>query len=131
MAFPEHPNADAAPVTDGNIPERVRARPRSSLWSCDELITLPEAATLFWPHGPVTLTTLRTAVRDGDLHVARIAGKFFTTKAAIGRMTTPRPQPGPPPAQPQPAPAPAPLSSPVDPVLERIRERQERVRSKR
>jgi hypothetical protein len=51
-------------------------------------MTLPEAASLFWPEGPLTTTSLRTAVRDRVLAVAEIAGKLLTTKSAIIRMSS-------------------------------------------
>ncbi|WFU41445.1 hypothetical protein QA640_02630 [Bradyrhizobium sp. CB82] len=119
------------------VPERVRLRPLVSDWSEHELITLPEVVALFWPGGggPVTLTTIRTAVRDGDLDIVPIAGKFFTTKAAVIRMATPRPHPAPtsatmPPPSPPPADAPAPVVPAIDPVLERIRARRLRAKSR-
>lgn len=67
--------------------ERVAQRPSPDNWKEDELMTLPEAAALFWPEGPLTTTSLRTAVRDRQLEVAIIAGKFLTTKGAIHRMS--------------------------------------------
>jgi hypothetical protein len=67
-------------------PERVRARPDPGQWGDDELMSLGEAAALFWPDGPLTTTSLRTAVRDRRLDVAEIAGKILTNKLAIGRM---------------------------------------------
>lgn len=66
---------------------RVAERPAPWQWDQDELLTLTEAAALFWPAGPITITSLRTAVRDGKLEVAEIAGKLFTSKSAIGRMS--------------------------------------------
>jgi hypothetical protein len=71
-----------------NAPDRVAKRPRPDDWQEDELLTLAEAAALFWPEGPLTTTSLRTAVRDRQLEVAVIAAKFFTTKTAIRRMST-------------------------------------------
>jgi hypothetical protein len=68
------------------LPQRVADRPRSEEWTDDELLTLPEAAALFWPDGPITTNTLRTAGRDGTLAITRVAGKFFTTPMAIRRM---------------------------------------------
>ncbi|MCJ2006262.1 hypothetical protein [Methylobacterium sp. J-092] len=68
------------------VPPRVAARPRTEEWADDELLTLPEAAALFWPAGPITTNTLRTAERDGTLTVTKVAGKFFTTPMAIRRM---------------------------------------------
>jgi hypothetical protein len=44
---------------------------------------LEEAVRLFWPHGPLTAKSLRTAVRDGRLAIAVIAGKHFTCRQAI------------------------------------------------
>ncbi|MCA1549926.1 hypothetical protein I6F36_24140 [Bradyrhizobium sp. BRP19] len=70
----------------GAPPARVCARPDPSQWSDDELMTLSEAAALFWPMGPLTCTSLRTAVRDGKLEVAEIAGKLLTSKTSIRKM---------------------------------------------
>ena len=66
--------------------DRISERPGPSEWGEDELLTLAEAARLFWPGGPITVTTLRTAVRQGDLDVVVLAGKFFTTPAGIRAM---------------------------------------------
>lgn len=57
------------------------------MWSIDELMTLSEASLLFWPDGPLTVTSLRTAVRHGQLDIVEIAGKLLTTKSAIQRMS--------------------------------------------
>jgi hypothetical protein len=67
---------------------RVAKRPSPDEWQDFELLSLPEAAALFWPgpDGLLTTTSLRTAVRDRQLEVAVIAGKFFTNKAAIRSM---------------------------------------------
>jgi hypothetical protein len=67
-------------------PLRVERRPDPREWADDELMTLPEAAALFWPEGPLTTTSLRTAVRDRMLEVAEIAGKVLTTKAGRRRF---------------------------------------------
>jgi hypothetical protein len=68
-------------------PPRVLARPNPADWDQDEILTLEEAAALFWPCGPLTVRSLRTAVRDGDLGVTWIAGKLFTSPRAINDMT--------------------------------------------
>lgn len=68
------------------VPPRIANRSRIEDWADDELLTLPEAAALFWPAGPITTNTLRTAERDGTLTVTKVAGKFFTTPMAIRRM---------------------------------------------
>jgi hypothetical protein len=70
------------------VPLRIAKRPDPSQWSDIELMSLYEAAALFWPDGPLTVTSLRTAVRDGKLAVAEIAGKLLTTKTAIAEMST-------------------------------------------
>ncbi len=62
---------------------RVLERPDPQSWAEDELMTLAEAALLFWPSGPLSEETLRTAVRDGRLPVSEIARKLFTTKRAL------------------------------------------------
>jgi hypothetical protein len=70
------------------LPPRIVERPSPVDWKDDELLSLVEAAALFWPHGgPLTATSLRTAVRDGKLEVVEIAGKLLTTKIAIARMS--------------------------------------------
>jgi hypothetical protein len=66
---------------------RVRQRPDPESWGLDEMLTLPEAALLHWPQGPLTVTSLRTAVRDGQLAVAVIAGKHFTTRRHLATLT--------------------------------------------
>jgi hypothetical protein len=68
------------------VPSRVFERPDPSQWGDQELLNFKEAVALFWPSGPLTVHSLRTAHRMGQLGVAVIAGKFFTTKAAITEM---------------------------------------------
>ena len=46
-------------------PRRVAARPDPSMWADDELMTFAEAASLMWPQGPLTASSLRTAYRAG------------------------------------------------------------------
>src|SRR5690242_8592371 len=75
-----------------SVPPRIQRRPDPAEWADDELLTLAEAAALFWPEGPLTTTSLRTAERDGILEVAEIAGKLLTTKVAIKRMAVCRPR---------------------------------------
>jgi hypothetical protein len=80
-------------------PARVMARPSPDRWREDELMTLPEAVALFWPNGPLTVTSLRTAGHEGSLEITAVAGKFFVTPAAIramGRSVVPKPAPCPP-----------------------------------
>jgi hypothetical protein len=82
-------------TADGNLSareargklRRIAARSDPATWGEDELLTLAEAAALFWPDGPLTVTSLRTAVRDGQLRVAPIAGKFLTSKRAVMEMS--------------------------------------------
>ena len=75
-------------MSDKTKSKRVVARPDPESWSLDELMTLTEAAALFWPNGPLTVPSLRTAVRDGQLAVAKVAGKFLTTRRQIAEMST-------------------------------------------
>jgi len=67
-------------------PPRVAERPRVEDWKEDELLTLPEAVALFWPRGPLTVTSLRTAGHEGSLEITVVAGKHFVTPAAIRSM---------------------------------------------
>lgn len=62
---------------------RVAVRPDPKSWDMDELMTLKEAVDLHWPDGPLTIPTLRTAIRDGKLPVCSVAGKFFLTRRAL------------------------------------------------
>jgi hypothetical protein len=49
-------------------------------------MTLTEAVAVFYPAGPLTLSSLRTAARAGDLAVRRVAGKDLTTPQAMRAM---------------------------------------------
>lgn len=69
-----------------SLPARILERPHPHLWGDDELLTLPEAAALFWPQGPLATRSLRTAVRAGQLGTVTIAGKMLTTKRQLARM---------------------------------------------
>jgi hypothetical protein len=69
-----------------DLPPRVAARPDPAQWRLDEFLTLAEAAILFWPDGPIKTASLRTAQRDGQLAVARVAGKVLTTRGAVEDM---------------------------------------------
>ncbi len=75
------------PRLEKSLPLRVEKRPAPSDWTDDELLTLEEAASLYWPDGPLTTNSLRTAVRDGRLGIVRIAGKILTTKTSISLMS--------------------------------------------
>lgn len=80
-------NANVAHGPPSDLPPRVAQRPDPAQWSGVELMTLEEAAKLFWPQGPLTTTSLRTAVRDGKLEIAEIAGKILTNKESIAKMS--------------------------------------------
>ena len=69
-----------------SVPPRVLERQDPSQWGDNELMNFREAVALFWPSGPLTVHSLRTAHRAGQLGAAVVAGKIFTTKAAIGEM---------------------------------------------
>lgn len=77
---------EAEAKSSAALPPRVVLRPDPAQWSADELMTLMEAAALFWPMGPLTTTSLRTAVRDRQLDVAEIAGKILTNKESILKL---------------------------------------------
>ena len=79
--------ADANAVGRRRRGDRVAARPAPPQWRDDELMTLDEAIRLYWPDGLLSVKSLRTEVKSGKLAVARIAGKLFTSPAAVKRMT--------------------------------------------
>jgi hypothetical protein len=68
------------------VPARVAERPHPELWAQHELLTFAEAAALFWPDGLLTVSTLRTAAKNGQLAVADVAGRLFTSPAALHQM---------------------------------------------
>ncbi|WMT76281.1 hypothetical protein [Bradyrhizobium sp. Ash2021] len=68
-------------------PKRVARRPDPDQWSENELLALHEAVALLWPRGPLTVSSLRTAIAKGHLGHARIAGRLYTTRAALGAMS--------------------------------------------
>jgi hypothetical protein len=69
--------------------ERLRTRPRADAWGDDELVSLAEAAALFFPFGPLTASSLRAARRRGELACVEVCGRAFTTPRAIRDMRTP------------------------------------------
>lgn len=48
---------------------------------------LREAAALLWPRGPLTESSLRTAIVHRELAHVRIANRIYTTRAALAAMT--------------------------------------------
>lgn len=52
----------------------------------DEPVRLSDAVSLFFPHGGMSLSALRTEARKGRLVIERIAGKDFVTRKAINEM---------------------------------------------
>ena len=49
-------------------------------------MTFIEAVALLRPDGPLTVSTLRTAYRAGELEVVMIARKILVTKRALAEM---------------------------------------------
>ncbi|MGE7471965.1 hypothetical protein ACQKLX_21165 [Bosea sp. NPDC003192] len=81
-------NGDGCDRFSLRLPPRIQERSRPELWSQDEILTLIEAAALWWPHGPLTVKSLRHAIAAGQLPFLRLAGKLFVTPRAIREMTT-------------------------------------------
>ena len=52
-------------------------------------MTLVEAAVVFFPQGPLTLSSLRRAAAAGTLEIAKVAGKDLTTPRAICKLVKP------------------------------------------
>ena len=68
---------------------RAKARPDPAQWGEDEVMTLVEAAAVFFPHGPLTLSSLRRAAAAGTLEIAKVVGKDLTTPRAIRKLVKP------------------------------------------
>ena len=56
------------------------------MWAEDDLMTLWEAVAVFWPDGPLTVASLRTEIRFGNLICERIAGKMLVTPRLLAEM---------------------------------------------
>ena len=69
--------------------ERVLERPQPEAWSDDEPMSLMEAAAVL-TRGALSVNGLRTAVKNKELRVRRVAGKIFTTKREVLRMLAPK-----------------------------------------
>lgn len=69
----------------GTLPEcpRVAERPKARDWDMDEIMTLAEAVRLHWPKGPLTVPSLRHAIKTGTLPVCVVAGKHFVTRRGL------------------------------------------------
>ena len=66
--------------------DRLVARPTAEAWDADELVSLAEAAALFFPAGPLSAASLRAACRRGELACVSVCGKAFTTPRAVQTM---------------------------------------------
>lgn len=73
------------------ISSRVRRRPDPNQWAADEPLTLSEAIALFWPEGPITISSLRTEIRNGRLTPGLVAGRFYVTPAQLRDLFRPIP----------------------------------------
>ena len=77
------------PKRKGDRLARVKARPTPDQWGEDEVMTLIEASAVFFPQGPLTLSSLRRAAAAGILEIAKVAGKDLTTPRAIRKLVKP------------------------------------------
>nr|WP_312990646.1 hypothetical protein [Brevundimonas diminuta] len=62
---------------------RVSQRPSPSDWADEEPLTLQEAVAVFFPLGPLTISSLRTEIRKGNLRAAKVAGRLYVTPCAM------------------------------------------------
>src|ERR1700741_462859 len=69
--------------------DRAKARPNPAQWGEDEVMPPIEAAVVFFPHGPLTLSSLRRAATAGTLEIAKVARKDLTTPHAIRKLVKP------------------------------------------
>src|SRR5262249_16942123 len=68
---------------------RVCERPLPEQWDADEAMTIIEAVAVFFPPGPVGLSTIRLGAAGGQLAVASVPGKILTTPRAIKQWVRP------------------------------------------
>jgi hypothetical protein len=69
---------------------RVDRRPEPANWGDDDDMTLAEYIAVFWPEGPLTINTLRTAIKRGDLTAAWVRGLWFVTPAQVRALFQPK-----------------------------------------
>jgi hypothetical protein len=69
--------------------ERLKLKPAPGDWGDDELVSLAEAAALYFPYGPMTANALRIAFRRGELAATEMCGKLYTTPRHVRAMMTP------------------------------------------
>jgi hypothetical protein len=69
---------------------RCHARPAPSDWGDDEPMTLIEAVAVFFPEGPLTVSSLRTEIANGRLATAKVAGRYYVTPANLKALFEPR-----------------------------------------
>ena len=60
---------------------RVERRPSPTDWPDDEPMTLKEIIAVFYPDGPLTVASLRTAIAAGRLTPAIVAGMGWPVRA--------------------------------------------------
>lgn len=72
---------------------RVAAKPRPEDWRDDDAMTLAEAVAVFYPQGPLTVSSLRTEIRKGRLLAAEVAGRLYVTPARLKGLFEPRTDP--------------------------------------
>lgn len=68
---------------------RVERRPNPADWPDDEPMTLKEIIAVFYPDGPLTVASLRSAISAGRLTPSVVAGKHFITPAQLRALFTP------------------------------------------
>src|SRR5260370_39104191 len=68
---------------------RAKTRPDPAEWGEDEVMTLVEAAAVFFPEGPLTLSSLRREAAAGTLEIAKVAGKDLTTPRSLRQLGKP------------------------------------------
>lgn len=72
---------------------RVAAKPRPEDWRDDDAMTLAEAVAVFYPQGPLTVSSLRTEIRKGRLLAVQVAGRLYVTPARLKGLFEPRADP--------------------------------------
>ena len=78
-----------------NLTARLVLRPSPDDWADDEPMTLKEAVAVFYPHGPLTVSSLRTEIANGRLATAKVAGRYYVTPANLKALFEPRTLPCP------------------------------------
>lgn len=76
-------------MTERNPLARVAERPQPRDWGNDEIVTLKEIIAVFYPNGPLAISSLRSEIRRGGLPNVKVRSKYLLTPAQLRGLFEP------------------------------------------